>query len=308
MKISVVIPCYKSEKSIKELIGRLLVLEEKYQYTLQIILVNDCSPDGTMLVLRELSKRYDQVEAIDLMFNVGQFRSLLCGLEHATGDYVVTMDDDLQHPPEEIPKMLNHLVKNEDIDVVLGKPKRKEHNKIRNIGSLFIRFVNTKIFKKPKSLVMSPFRVLRKCVVDTLVSHRTMFPVIGPLILKSTNRIVNVEIQHNSRAYGTSNYTPLKLIKTTFDNIINFSSIPLKMISFLGLFGMFISVLLSVYFLVRYFIGGIGVTGWTSSVLMINFYGGLTLFSIGIIGEYLIRILFEVNGFPKYKIRNHYNK
>lgn len=153
---------------------------------------------------------------------------------------------------------------------------------------------------------MSPYRVMRKELCETLISHRTMFPVMGPLILNSTKRIANIEIIHKPRPFGKSNYNLYKLIKATFDNIINFSSFPLKMISFIGIMGISVSVISSIYYLSRYLIGGIGVAGWTSSMLTINFYGGLTLFSIGIVGEYLIRILFEVNGFPKYKIRKHY--
>ena len=300
MIISVVIPCYRSEKSVEEHVERILSVGKDEDYRLQIILVNDCSPDGTLNELKRLSKKYNQVEVIDLMFNVGQFKALMCGLENSTGDYIVTMDDDLQHPPEEIPKMLNYLIQHEELDVVLGKPQKKEHKAYRNLGSLMIRFVNQHIFKKPKDLVMSPFRVMTGDLKDTIVSHTTMFPVMGPLVLASTKRIANVDIEHKPRVYGTSNYNLLKLIKATFDNIINFSSLPLKMISVIGIIGMLVSIVSSIYYLSRYLIGGIGVAGWTSSILTINFYGGLTLFSIGIIGEYLIRILFEVNGFPKY--------
>lgn len=305
--ISVVIPCYRSEKSIAELVTRLVKVAEAKKYKLQILLVNDCSPDGTLGELVRMVKKFpDSVEVVDLMFNIGQFKALMCGLENANGDYIVTMDDDLQHPPEEIPKLLNHLVSNSHLDVVLGKPIKKEHKAYRNLGSLFVKFVNRYIFKIPKGLVMSPYRAMTKDLKDTLISHRTMFPIIGPLILASTKRIENIEVEHKPRVYGKSNYNLKKLISTTFDNIINFSSLPLKMISSIGVLGMSISIISSLFYLTRYLSGGVGVAGWTSSILTINFYGGLTLFSIGVIGEYLIRILFEVNGFPKYKIRKHY--
>ncbi len=306
MKLSIVIPCYNSEKSIEELVDRIIAVKEKNKYQIQIVLVNDFSRDFTLNKLELLAAKYNEVEVIDLMFNVGQFRTLICGFEHADGDYIVTMDDDLQHPPEEIPKMLNFLIENTHLDVVLGKPFKKEHSLYRNLGSLLIRFVNKNIFNKPKDLVMSSYRVMNASLKDTLVSHKTMFPIIGPLILASTKRIENIEIEHKERVYGKSNYSLSKLIKTTFDNIINFSSLPLKLISFIGVIGMSISIFITLYLIIRYITGGIGVAGWTSNMLLINFYGGLTLFSIGVIGEYLIRVLQEVNGFPKYKIRKHY--
>ena len=306
MKISIVIPCYNSEKSIEELVDRIVSVSVNENYKLQIVLVNDFSKDLTLEKLEVLAEKYNQVEAIDLMFNIGQFRALICGLEHCSGDYIVTMDDDLQHPPEEIPKMLNYLAQNDHLDVILGKPYKKEHSVYRNLGSLLIRFVNKNIFNKPKDLVMSSFRVMNSSLKDTLVSHKTMFPIVGPLILASTKRIENIQIEHKERVYGKSNYNLSKLIKTTFDNIINFSSLPLKLISFIGVIGMLLSVFITLYLIIRYLTGGIGVAGWTSNMLLINFYGGLTLFSIGIIGEYLIRVLQEVNGFPSYKIRKHY--
>jgi len=306
MKLSIVIPCFNSENSIEDLVERIIKVGEINNYNLQIILVNDFSTDFTLSKLQLLAKKYTEVEAIDLMFNIGQFRALICGLEYTNGDYIVTMDDDLQHPPEEIPKMLNYLLKNLHLDVILGKPLKKEHSVYRNLGSLLIRFVNKNIFNKPKNLVMSSFRVMNSNLKDTLVSHKTMFPIIGPLILASTKRIENIDIEHKERVYGKSNYSLSKLIKTTFDNIINFSSLPLKLISFIGIIGMSLSVLITLYLIIRYITGGVGVAGWTSNMLLINFYGGLTLFSMGVIGEYLIRVLQEVNGFPKYKIRKHY--
>lgn len=130
----------------------------------------------------------------------------------------------------------------------------------------------------------------------------------GPIILKSTKRIKNIDVEHHSRKYGKSNYNLLKLISTTFDNIINFSSLPLKLISWVGFMAFSFSVVSSMYYFVRFLIGGIGVPGWTTNVLLLNFYGGLILFSIGVIGEYLIRILFEVNRFPRYTIRKVYKK
>lgn len=305
---SIVIPCYNSQSSIVELVDELIIVEKENNYSFEIILVNDCSKDNTISKMIYLTEKYTQVKAIDLMFNVGQFRTLMCGLENTSGNFVITMDDDLQHPPYEIPKLVNAIIVDETIDAIFARPLIKKHKVYRNVGSFFIRFVNTQIFHKPKNLTMSAFRIMRRELVDTIISHKTMFPVMGPIILKSTTRIKNIEVTHNSRKYGQSNYGLIKLIRTTFDNIINFSSLPLKAISTLGLMSFGISLLLILFYTIRYLIGGIGVAGWTTNVVLINLYGGLILFSIGIIGEYLIRIIYEVNGFPKYIIRKKYKK
>lgn len=306
--ISVVVPCYNSGKSVIELVDRILALQYLNNFEVEIILVNDCSLDDTLDKLKVLSEKHVEISVIDLMFNVGQFRALMCGLENSKGDLIITMDDDLQHPPEEIPKLIKALREDEDIDAIFAQPYKKQHSLFRNFGSLIVRIINGFIFKKPKHLTMSSFRILNRAVVNTITAHNTMFPIMGPIILKSTSRIKNIKVQHYPRKLGKSNYNLFSLIKMAFDHIINFSSLPLKMISVIGISSFIISLVLSLYFLIKYLIGGIGVAGWTSNVLFINIYGGLILFSVGIIGEYLIRILFEVNRFPRYYIRKIYKK
>jgi len=306
--VSIVIPCYNSSESIEELVDELMVIEKKNNYNFEIILVNDCSKDNTIEKIKNLSNKYSSVIGIDLMFNVGQFRAVMCGFENSNGDYVITMDDDLQHPPSEVPKLIDAIENDENIDAVFARPIKREHKTYRNLGSAFAGFISRKIFKKPKNFTMSAFRILRREVVDSVVAHRTMFPVIGPIIVKSTSKIINIDVLHKPRKYGISNYRLLKLIRMTFDNVINFSSFPLKVISSIGIIAFGVSVILILFYLIRYLIGGIGVAGWTTNVILINLYGGLILSSIGVIGEYLIRIMYEVNGFPKYKIRKKYKK
>ncbi len=306
IEISVVIPCYNSSKSLEELSLRLSESLQKLNISYEVIFVNDCSKDNTIEVAKKIVDNYHNFKLIDLMFNVGQFRALYCGLENAKGKYVVTMDDDLQHRPEDIEKLYNAIKDNENIDAIFGKTVEKQHSTFRKIGSYMIRKVNESIFNKPKELTMSPFRILRCELVDTITSHKTMFPVFGPMILKSTNRIINIDIEHQQRKHGVSNYNLKMLIKTTFDNVINFSSLPLKYISLLGIFVSIFSFFLAFSYIFRYLIFDTSVSGWTTLVVLINFYSGLILLSVGIIGEYLVRVLAEVQGYPKYKIRNIY--
>ena len=300
--ISVVIPCYRTGQVIDELNSRLMTSLSKLTKKYQIIYVNDCSPDDTFAKLTAIAKKHKQVMAIDLMFNVGQFRAIMCGLKHAIGEYVVTMDDDLQHPPEEIHKLYNALVANDDLDVVIGKPAEKKHNIIRRFGSMLVNRFNSMIFDKPANIRMNSFRCLKKTAVASLLSHKTINPVLGPLILTVTSksRIANVLFEHHLRKTCRSGYTFFHLIQVTVDNILNFSSLPLKIIGNIGITAFVGSLIMILWLLVRKFILNIDVPGWTSIILFINLYGGLILFSIGILGEYMIRIMNEVKGKPLY--------
>lgn len=302
-ELSVVIPCYRAEQALPELLARLheslVALGQPYE----VILVDDCSPDATAAVAIGETRRYPHVRFIELMFNVGQFRALMCGFAHARGRYVVTMDDDLQHPPEEIQALYRHLVAHPELDAVFGAYITKQHSSGRNLGSLFVRTINTYIFHKPRDLVMSAFRCLRRELVDALLAHQTRYPVIGPLILSSTRRIANVSVKHDPRRHGVSNYHLSRLVKTTLDNVLNFSALPLQVISMLGVAVAGISFVLGTLFLAFRLVHGSGVTGWTSLFLAINFYGGLSLLAFGVIGEYLIRILGESKGQPLYIVR-----
>lgn len=304
--ISIIIPCYNSEKSLCELIKRIdLALKDIYRY--EIICVNDCSRDNTINVLEDLSNNYPQLKVIDMVYNIGQFRALMCGFEHSKGEIIVTIDDDLQHKPEDIPLLINHLISNPQLDVVIASFSNKKHKAYRNLGTLLIRWINKNIFNKPKNLQTSSFRAIRRIIVDALIEHKTAFPVVGPLILSITTRIENHQVEHCPRKYGKSGYKLSKLIATTFDNVLNFSSLPLKFISIIGVGASFLSFIIFIGFILKYLFIGIDVPGWTSLILIISFYSGLILLSIGIIGEYLIRILKESNHSPRYMIRKTLN-
>ena len=231
--VSVVIPCYNSAQSLPELIAGIdRVLSPCGSY--EIVCVNDCSRDETMAVLEQLSTQYPTLKVIDLVFNVGQFKALLCAMEYSQGETVVTIDDDLQHSPDDIPLLLNTLDTRPDIDVVIGAYTSKQHQLYRNLGTRLVAWVDRHIFQKPTGLQSTSFRAIRRVVADALTAHKTQFPVMGPLILNVTRRVCNVEVGHHKRKYGKSGYRLSKLIGTTFDNVLNFSSLPLKFISILG--------------------------------------------------------------------------
>lgn len=304
-EISVVIPCYNSAKSLPELIVRLTDSLNKITLSHEIIFVNDCSKDNTLSILEDIVNKYDNVKVIDLMYNVGQFKALYCGLETAKGKYIVTMDDDLQHPPEELHKLYTTISSNINIDAVFGKYEKKQHSFVRNLGTKYVNFINQKLYGKPKELEMTSFRILRSSLIGAILKHKTFSPVFGAIILKiSKHKVINVNVKHYERKYGNSNYSITKMIKILFDQALNFTSKPLQIISLIGIFVSVISFIFSIYIMIRYFWIKKSVPGWSSLMVMINFYSGLILISLGLIGEYLIRILMEVNGTPRFVIKD----
>ena len=271
----------------------------------ELILVNDASPDETWTEIQRVATNYPFVRAFDMFTNVGQFRALICGFEQARGRFIITMDDDLQHPPEEIPKLINAIRLQPGMDCIMGIPREKKHSQIRNFGSQFMNWLNTLFFNKPPSLKLSSFRIMRReLVIHGICAHPTSKPIIGPLILKSTKRVANTETKHHLRTRGKSGYNLLKLTWLTLDNIFYNSTIPLKFLSLIGLISSLVSIIIVAFFLLCYVFGATKrIPGFTTQVLLICFFGGASLFSIGLLGEYIIRILEEVTRPPRYVIR-----
>lgn len=223
-KVSVVIPCYRSGPWLRELINRLVTALRPFEERYEIVLVNDASPDDTWEVIARLTEENPQIFGIDLMRNVGQFNALMCGLEHTHGDVVVTMDDDLQHAPEDVPMLIEALDGDSALDAVVARYEDKKHGGFRNLGSTIIDWIYRRAYGKPPDLRMSSFRALRRPVVDGMVSFGTVRPVPGALLLQTTRRIRNVPVTHHPRPEGTSGYKVGRLISSTFDNVINSST------------------------------------------------------------------------------------
>jgi len=299
VEISVVVPVYNSSQCLPELLRRIALQLNELGKRHEVILVDDASPDDSWDVIRELAQ-YPQLTAVRLMRNRGQAFATLCGLEHARGEIVVTMDDDLQQPPEELPKLLDALESDPEIDCVFGYFEEKKHAAYRNLGSRAIRWVNARSFGLPRDVRPSSFRAMRKRLADAILQHRTLNPAIAALVCGSTRRIASVPVRHAERYAGESNYTLSKQFRLALDNICNVSMLPLRAVSLLGMGICLLSAVLVVFFLYRYFTGQIGVAGWTTVVIMISFFSGVILLSLGVIGEYIVRILREVRGAPRY--------
>jgi polyisoprenyl-phosphate glycosyltransferase len=301
---SIVIPVFNSHKTLLELCNRLQKVMDSLKKPYEIILVDDASRDDSWAVLESLYKQYNAVKIIQLMRNVGQFRAIMCGLNHACGKYIITMDDDLQNPPEEIPKLIKIILENDGIDCVIGVPQEKKHGLIRRLGSSILNIINSYIFKKPIDLRMSSFRIIRRSIIIELIKNTSVNVTPGPLLLLTTRNIINITVHHDKRKYGTTNYGIFRIIKTLLDNILNYTTLPLY---FVGIFGIMVSLLsfcFATYIVIRRLLFGFSIIGWASLITMISFFSGLILFSLGIIGEYLIRIIRQLSTESQYIIRS----
>jgi dolichol-phosphate mannosyltransferase/undecaprenyl-phosphate 4-deoxy-4-formamido-L-arabinose transferase len=300
---SIVVPVYKSEGSLRQLYDRIDRTFANIDGDYELILVEDCGGDNSWQVMKSLRKSNEKVRIITLTKNFGQHNAIMCGFSVASGQYVITMDDDLQNPPEEIPKLIN-AIKGSDLDVVYGVPRRKEQSLLRNVGSIaFLRIVSS-IFKRIPKLKMSNFRIIRKYVVDHILQIYTPNPLVGLLILKVTEKIGTVTVDHHQRFHGRTTYSKAKLLRHFLHGILYNSMLPLKVVFALGIACLCLSITLGTCYLIASLKGAIAVSGWTTLVLLILFFSGITMFSIGIIGEYLLRIIQEVYQVPQYVIKD----
>lgn len=304
VRYSVVIPVYGSGDWLADLVERIQTVMVPLGYPFEVILVNDASPDAvTWPTVAGLARKHAWVRGIDLLYNTGQFRAILCGFSAAAGDFVLTMDDDLQHPPEEIPRLIEAIEHHPEIDCVMGLYAKKCHGLLRNAGSRFMAEIMRRLYDKPAGVQTTSFRIMRRELAHSLTLYRIAHPQLGPLILRMTPRVMNVTVRHMPRPSGRSGYRFGRMSAEVLRSVINASIFPLRVVSWIGLSSSGVAFCTAAYFVVRKLMGGIGVPGFTSTVLAITFFSGLILLSIGVLGEYVGRIIQELTGMPRYVIR-----
>ena len=304
IKYSVVIPVYNSGAWLEELVHRLHAVLATLNETFEVILVNDASPDGTTwATIEELAARHSWVRGYDMLYNVGQFVSIVCGLEHAQGELIVTMDDDLQHPPEEIPKLIGAIREHPEVVCVAGLYETKRHSWIRNAGSRLYASILRRCYGKNEAVRTTSFRIMRRELADAITRYRSTRPLLGSMTVQLTRQIKNVPVAHHPRARGRSGYGIAQLIGRTMDAVIYRSTAPLRFFSVLGFCTSALAFLTGLTVFVRWMLGEIGVAGYTSLILTIAFFSGTILMGIGIVGEYVARIIGEISGPARYQIR-----
>lgn len=301
LRYSIVIPVYNSEKSLIELTDRIAnVFDLMVGETFEIIFVDDNSSNPrTWPTLLDLGKR-NFVQAARLTRNFGQQPATLCGMQIAKGDFVITMDDDAQHAPEDIPKLLEE----KSHDVVIGELREKKHNIFKKITSELKGKFDEAILGKPKGLKLSSFRLFNRGTVDGILQlMHTPFPFIPAMMFYVTRDVVGVPVSHHHRQEGKSGYSLGKMIRLFKNLLINNSSLLLRFIGNMGLGISVVSLLSAIYFVYRKFFFDVQAVGWTSIFVALLFIGGMVLFSLGVIGEYLIRILNTVEKRPIFLVR-----
>jgi polyisoprenyl-phosphate glycosyltransferase len=299
----VVVPVYNSEKTLAELTDRIIREISVISSDYEIIFVDDCSTDKSWEILRQLHAANKRIKVIHLQQNFGQHNATLCGLNYATGDYIVTLDDDLQHPPEEIHKLVDKI--QEGYSVVYGQFRVKNHHWLENFFSARFQSLIHNILEIPVKIQFTGFVIYSSDVVKNMVSIKTSYVYLHALVVKSVsiNRITNVEVDHHPRKMGKSNYNLRKYLSHSLKLIINYSALPLIILGFFGFVMSIFSFCIGIYIIINYLIDrSYGIMGWNSIMVTITFIGGMILFSIAILGEYLRRILTEVSYGQQYVI------
>ncbi len=291
--ISIVVPVFRSSPLLPSLVQRLKRAVDAEGRPWEIILIDDASPDESFAVMRQLRTGDQRVRIVQFARNHGQQHATLCGLNYARGAEVVTIDDDLQNSPEEITALLAKL--REGYAAVIGRITDKRHGWWRNLGSRANQYLAGRILGKPRNLYLSSFRALSRQAVDRIIRYKGAHPHISALLLKSVPAaaIVNVDVSHAPRTVGASTYSLRKLVKTASFLLINHSYIPLRFMIGWGLVLSFLSLLFAVFVVVTVLFFGQSLPGWPSLSVLIAFLSGNILMALGILGEYLGRLVEE---------------
>ncbi len=302
-KISFLIPCYRSALTLEgvttEIDETMAVMKDRYTY--EIVLVNDCSPDDTFEVIRKLANSRKNVIGINLARNFGQHSALMAGFRYCSGDITVCLDDDGQTPANEVGKLLDKI--EEGYDAVYAKYDHKKHSLFRNFGTVMNEEMARFLLGKPKELYVSSYFAVKRFVVNDMIRYENAYPYVIGLVLRSTGKIVNVDVNHRSRTIGTSGYTFGKLLNLWINGFTAFSIKPLRFFTAIGAIFAIAGFLYGVFTIVKYFVIQVP-QGFSSLMSVLVFVGGVIMLMLGMIGEYIGRMYISMNNSPQYVIRN----
>jgi glycosyltransferase involved in cell wall biosynthesis len=300
--LSVVVPVYNSEQSLRTLVERLvrMLADEAGKY--EIILVNDGSRDASWEVIEELASDDSSVRGINMMRNYGQHNALLCGIRAARFEVIVTLDDDLQNPPEEIPKLLKKL--SEGYDVVYGTPEQEQHGLLRDLASQVTKLALQSAMGASIARKVSAFRAFRTQLREAFMTYHGPFVSIDVLLTWASTRFESVSVRHDPRKAGESNYTFGKLVRHALNMMTGFSTMPLQLASIIGFALTLFGVGVLAYVVGRYLIQGVAVPGFAFLASIIAIFSGAQLFALGIMGEYMARMHFRMMERPTYTVRS----
>lgn len=291
-KISVVIPAYRSMASLPALVERLENVLSATTPGYEIIVVDDCSSDDTWQTLKNLKVTRPRLKIVRLLRNSGQHNAILCGFNLARGEVIVTMDDDLQNPPEEVPKLIEAI--EDGFDLAIGSYESKQHSVSRNLAGQLVDDIQRSIFRLPKDFQLTSFRAVRKVVVDNVSHMGGTFPYITSMLLSHTSRYVNVPVQHDARSFGQSNYSLRRSLALAFNLLLSYSSYPLYFVAALCLMALTLTMGIGFWVFWKALFEGGAVPGWASTIIAISFFNGLILLALVAQSLYLSRLYQQV--------------
>lgn len=300
--ISYVIPCYRSEATLPQVIEEIRgTMGQLNEYEYEIILVNDSSPDATMDTIRSLCKTYQNIKGVDLAKNFGQHAALMAGMRLTKGDIVICLDDDGQTPADEAGKLLEKI--EEGFDVVYAAYGHKRHSLFRNFGSKVNELMTRVMLGKPKELTVSSYFAVKRFVVDEMLRYEHSYPYVIGLVLRATKKITNVEVNHRARMEGVSGYTLKKLLSLWFNGFTAFSIKPLRIATFIGSVCAFGGFAYGIYTIIKKLVLVNVEAGFSALMSVLVFLGGMIMLMLGMIGEYVGRMYICMNCSPQYVVR-----
>ena len=299
--ISFLVPVYRSADSLPELYDRLSVEFDNLAGGFELIFIEDCGGDRSWEVINSLAANDKRVRGLRMSRNYGQHNALLCGIREARGETIVTLDDDLQHPPEEVTKLLSKL--NDGFDVVYGPPEQEQHGLLRDLASKITKFALQGAMGTANARQVSALRVFRTSLREAFADYRCPTVNIDVLLTWATTNFTAVQVKHEPRKFGESGYTVKKLMAHALNMVTGFSTRPLQLASLMGFsFGIF-GVIILAYVLTQWIIVGSAVPGFAFLASIITIFSGAQLLALGVIGEYLARMHFRTMERPPYLIR-----
>ncbi len=300
--ISFVIPCYRSEHTIENVVNEIVrTMNSQSRDTYEVILINDGSPDDTFMKIKELCEKNQNLTGLDMAKNFGQHAALMAGLRFSKGDYVVCLDDDGQTPAEEVYKLLDKL--EAGYDVVYASYTHKKHSVFRNFGSAANSKMAELLLNKPKDLYLSSYFAARRFVIEEVIHYENPYPYVIGLILRTTNNITCTQVQHRERKEGKSGYTIGKLLALWINGFTAFSVKPLRIATYLGMFSAIAGFFYAIWTLIKKILNPAAPVGWTSTIIILLVLGGMILFVLGLIGEYVGRMYISMNNSPQYVVK-----
>lgn len=302
MLVSFVIPCYRSEITLPKVVEEIKDTMDKInKYEYEIVLVNDCSPDNTWEVIKQLAEGNKNVTGINFAKNFGQHSGLMAGLRETKGDYVVCLDDDGQTPACEVGKLLGKL--NDGFDAVYASYEHKKHSAFRNFGTFMNEKMAEVMLGKPRELFVSSYFAVRRFVVDEMIKYENAYPYVIGLVLRTTKNVTNVPVNHRQREVGTSGYTFSKLLNLWINGFTAFSVKPLRIATGIGAICAAVGFIYGIYTIIKKFVVPDVPLGYSALMTALLFIGGMLMLMLGLIGEYIGRMYISMNSSPQYVIK-----